>query len=31
VHIIVKNGSIYVKPRLKWSTAHSTRISGYIL
>jgi len=26
VHIVVKSGSIYVKPRTKWSPAHSTHI-----
>jgi len=26
VHILLNNGSIYVKPRPKWSTAHSTHV-----
>jgi len=30
-HIFVKNGSIYVEPRPKWSPAHSTHIVVYIL
>jgi len=29
-HICVKSGSIYVKPRPKWSSAHSTHIIEYI-
>jgi len=29
-HIFVKTGSIYVKPRPKWSSAHSRHIFEYI-
>jgi len=29
-HIFVKRGSIYVKPRSKWSPARSTHIVEYI-
>jgi len=29
-HIFVKSGSIYVKPRTKWSAAHSPHIFIYI-
>jgi len=30
-HIFVKSGSIYVNQSPKWSTAHSTHFTGYIL
>jgi len=29
-HIFVRSGSIYIKRRPKWSSAHSTHIVGYI-
>ena len=29
-HMFVKNGSIYVKPRSKWSATHSTHIIEYV-